>query len=129
MSSIVWKGIHDDESASQNTGSMMDENSDDDSDDYESDDDDDGDDRNEEDPTGKIEKTKTQKLMAKAGGLNRKSEMEMLRANFNTTDEFRTPRSGESLREFYRFVSMTKSWIRYLIVFIVVAQLSIGQMK
>jgi U3 small nucleolar RNA-associated protein 14 len=102
MSSIIWKGGNDDETASHNTGSVMEDEESDDGSSGSDDDDYSDDDRDDELYEEKSDKRKN-KSATQPVPVSRKTEMETLRANFNTTDEFRTPRSGESLREFYRY--------------------------
>ncbi len=94
MSSIVWKGGNDDETNSQDPGSDNDDDTDENSDDS----DDSG--GHESDNEDRI--VSPQVAVKSGGGRSRKAEMELLRTNFDVTDEFRTPKSGETLREFYR---------------------------
>ncbi len=93
MSSIVWKGGNDDETNSQDPGSDNDDDTDENSDDS---DDSGGHESDNE------ERIVSPQVAVKSGGRSRKAEMESLRTNFDVADEFRTPKSGETLREFYR---------------------------
>jgi len=118
MHRMVWRGDVDMDGSSQGQSNRScddDSNSDDDSDSGSEDDDDD--DEEEDDDDGDMVTSKKPRAALKGmhrsgkGVLSVRAEMEGLRAHLDTTDSMRTPLSGETLRQFYRYSAVQYSTI------------------